>query len=62
MDDMLLSDQHIEELAELRRQMLLRFAMKDLGPTHHILGIKITRQLYLGLISPTRLANVYLDN
>jgi hypothetical protein len=42
-DDMLLSGQHIEELAELRRQMLLQFAMKDLGLAHHILGMKITR-------------------
>jgi hypothetical protein len=42
-DDMLLSGQHIGELAELRRQMLLKFAKKDLGPAHHILGMKITR-------------------
>jgi ATP-binding cassette subfamily B (MDR/TAP) protein 1 len=51
-DDMLLFDRHIEELAELRRQMLLKFAMKDLGPAHHIVGMKITgnrhsRQSYL---------------
>jgi hypothetical protein len=51
-DDMLLSGRHIGELAELRQQMLLKFAMKDLGPAHHILGMKITRnrqsrQLYL---------------
>jgi hypothetical protein len=51
-DDMLHFGRHIGELAELQRQMLLKFAVKDLGPTHHILGIKITRnrhsrQLYL---------------
>jgi AraC-like DNA-binding protein len=49
---MLLSGQHIGELAELRRQMLLKFAMKDLSPVHHIIRLKITRnrqsrQLYL---------------
>jgi hypothetical protein len=43
MDDMLLSDRHIGELAELQRHMLLKFAMKDLGPACHILGMKITR-------------------
>jgi ATP-binding cassette subfamily B (MDR/TAP) protein 1 len=43
-DDMLLSGRHIRELAELRRHiMLLKFAMKDLGPAPHILGMKITR-------------------
>jgi hypothetical protein len=42
-DDMLLSGRHIGDLAELRRHMLLKFAMKDLGPTRHILGMKITR-------------------
>jgi hypothetical protein len=42
-DDMLLSGRHIGELAELRRQMLLKFAMKDLGPAHNILSMKITR-------------------
>jgi ATP-binding cassette subfamily B (MDR/TAP) protein 1 len=36
-DDILLSGRHIGELAELRRQMLLQFAMKDLGLAHHIL-------------------------
>jgi hypothetical protein len=52
MDDMLLFGRHIGELAELRRQMLPKFTMKDLSPTHHILGMKIrqncqSRQLYL---------------
>jgi ATP-binding cassette subfamily B (MDR/TAP) protein 1 len=42
-DNMLFSGRHIGELAELRRQMLLKFVMKDLGPAHHILRIKITR-------------------
>jgi hypothetical protein len=42
-DDMLLSSRHIGELAELRRHMLLKFAMKDLGPARHILGMNITR-------------------
>jgi hypothetical protein len=42
-DDMLLSGGHIGELAELRRQMLLQFVMKDLSPAHHILEMKITR-------------------
>jgi hypothetical protein len=42
-DDVLLSGRHIGELVELRRHMLLKFAMKDLGPAHHILGMKITR-------------------
>jgi hypothetical protein len=42
-DDMLLSGRHIGELAELQRYMLLKFAIEDLGPAHHILGMKITR-------------------
>jgi hypothetical protein len=41
-DDMLFFDRHIGELAELRRHMLLKFAMKDLGSARHILGMKIT--------------------
>jgi ATP-binding cassette subfamily B (MDR/TAP) protein 1 len=41
-DDMLLFGRHNGELAELRRQMLLKFAMKDLGPAHHILRMKIS--------------------
>jgi hypothetical protein len=40
---MLPSGRHIGELAELQRQMLLKFAMKDLGPAHHILEMKITQ-------------------
>jgi ATP-binding cassette subfamily B (MDR/TAP) protein 1 len=51
-DDMLLSGRHIGELAELQREMLLKFMMKDLVLAHHILGMKITRnrhstELYL---------------
>jgi ATP-binding cassette subfamily B (MDR/TAP) protein 1 len=42
-DDMLLSGRNIGDFAELRRHMLLKFAMNDLGPVHHILGMKITR-------------------
>jgi hypothetical protein len=42
-DDMLLFNQHIGEFAELRHQVLLKFTMKDLGPAHHILRMKITR-------------------
>jgi hypothetical protein len=41
-DDMLLSGRHIGEVAQLQQHMLLKFAMKDLGPAHHILGMKIT--------------------
>jgi ATP-binding cassette subfamily B (MDR/TAP) protein 1 len=49
---MLLSGRHIGQLAELRQQMPLKFAMKDLAPAHHILGMKImwnrtSRQLHL---------------
>ena len=40
---MLLSGRHTGELAELVRQLRLKFAMKDLGPTRHILGMKISR-------------------
>ena len=40
---MLLSSRHTEELVELRRQLPLKFTMKNLGPAHHILGMKITR-------------------
>ena len=43
MDGMLLSGQHARELAELIWQLQLKFAMKDLGPTRHILGMKINR-------------------
>mgnify|MGYP000199768963 CR=1 FL=1 len=38
-DNMLLSSRHIGELAELQRQLLLKFAMKHLD----ILRMKITR-------------------
>ena len=43
MDDMLLSGRHTGELTELIRKLRLKFAMKDLGPTRHILGMKISR-------------------
>ena len=39
---MLLSGRHAGELTELVRKLLLKFAMKDLGPTRHILGMKIS--------------------
>ena len=42
-DDMLISGRHAGELAELVRQLRLKFAMKDLGPARHILGMKISR-------------------
>ena len=52
MDDMLLSDRHAGELTELFLQLWLKFAMKDLDPARHILGMKISqnrdrRQLFL---------------
>ena len=43
MDDMLLSGQHARELTELVRKLRLKFAMKDLCPARHILGMKISR-------------------
>ena len=43
MDDMLLSGRHTEERTELVRKLQLKFAMKDLGPAWHILGMKISR-------------------
>ena len=42
-DDMLLSSRHTGELIELVRKLQLKFAMKDLGSTRHILGMKISR-------------------
>ena len=42
-EDMLLSGWHAGEIAELVRKMRLKFAMKDLSTTRHILGIKINR-------------------
>mgnify|MGYP000689268084 CR=1 FL=1 len=42
-DDMLLFGRHADELTELVRQLRLKLAMKDLGPTRHILGMKINR-------------------
>ena len=42
-DNMLRSRGHSGELAELGRQSRLKFSMKNLGPAHHILGMKITR-------------------
>ena len=39
-DDMLLSSRHAGELADLVRQLRLRFAMKDLGSARHILGMQ----------------------
>ena len=41
-DDMLLSGRHTGELTELVRKLQLKFAMKDLGPARHILGMKIS--------------------
>ena len=40
---MLLSGRNAKELAKLIRKLWLEFVMYDLGPTHHILAIKITR-------------------
>ena len=40
---MILFGQHAEQLAELVRQLRLKFTMKDLGHAQHILGMKITR-------------------
>ena len=40
---MLLSGWHTGELTELVRKLRLKFAMKDLGPVRHILGMKISR-------------------
>ena len=43
--EMLLSGRHTGELTELVRKLRLKFAMKDLGPTRHILGMKISISL-----------------
>ena len=43
MDDMLLSDRHAGELTELVGKLRFKFAMKDLGPARHIIGMKISR-------------------
>ena len=40
---MVLSGRHTGELTELVRKLQLKFAMKDLGPARHILGMKISR-------------------
>ena len=40
---MLLSGRNPGELTELVRKLQLKFAMKDLGPARHILGMKISR-------------------
>ena len=40
---MLLSGRHTRELTELVWKLQLKFAMKDLGPTRHIFGMKISR-------------------
>ena len=42
-EDMLLSNRLAGELTELVRKLQLKFAMKDLSPTRHILGMKISR-------------------
>ena len=52
MEHMLLSVRHVREIAELVRQLRLKFDMKNLGPARHILGMKIgrnrhRRQLFL---------------
>jgi hypothetical protein len=36
MDNVLLSGRHIRQLVELRRQLMLKFTMKDLSLAHHI--------------------------
>ena len=42
-DDMLLSGRHAGELTELVQKLRLKFALKDLGPARHILGMTISR-------------------
>ena len=42
-DDMLLSGRHTRVLTELVRKLRFKFAMKDLGPARHTLGMKISR-------------------
>mgnify|MGYP000397331465 CR=1 FL=1 len=56
---MLLFRGHTGELAELVRQLRLKFSMKDLGLARHILGMKINqncnrRQLFLSQIDYIR--------
>ena len=41
---MLLSGRHAGELTGLVQKLQLKFAMKDLGPARHILGMKISRR------------------
>ena len=42
-DDILIVDHDRKKIDKLKREMSKSFAMKDLGPTRHILGMKIFR-------------------
>ena len=42
-DNMLIAGFSIEEINDLKKQLSKQFAMKDLGATKQILGMKITR-------------------
>ena len=42
-DDMLLASSNMQEINVLKRKLANSFAMKDLGATKQILGMRITR-------------------
>ena len=53
-DDMLIVGSSIEEINNLKKQLSKQFAMKDLGATKQILGIRIIRDKANGTLKLTQ--------
>ncbi len=47
-DDMLVAGANLEEINNLKKQLLSEFEMKDLGAAKQILGMRISRDEQLG--------------
>ena len=49
-DDMLIAGSNMEEIKNLKKQLSSQFAMKDLGATKQILGMRIIRDIANGTL------------
>ena len=49
-DDMLIAKKSLSEIANLKQTLSDNFAMKDLGEAHHFLGMRIKRDIKLGIL------------
>ena len=48
---MLIAGSSMREINNLKRRLSAAFEMKDLGPTKQILGIRISRDRYVGTLN-----------